>query len=438
MTLLPGALFARFTTALLISATLTTALFAPAVSAQDFARTRADRLGFDRDRLQQMDDVLQSYIDKNQIAGSVALILKDGRIAYSSAKGMQNIAGNVPMQEDSLFRIASQTKAIVSTGIMILHERGDLNIADPLSQFFPEWANAKVGVLDDNGGYTLEDLTRPINLRDLLTHTSGIGYGEFGARNAVTDEWVKAGITGWYLANRTDGIQATVRKMADLPLLAQPGTQWIYGYNIDILGAVIEVASGKPLDVFLDEEIFTPLGMNDTHFFLPPEKASRLTTVYQGLRNGGIEPAPPGPGMNAQGEYVNGPRLTFSGGAGLVSTASDYAKFLQMTLNGGTFNGNRILGPKTIELMTSDHLRSIPFQPGTGMGLGFSVLKDVGARGTMGDVGEYGWGGAYHSTYWVDPENAIVVVYLTQILAPAPGLDDFQKLRARLYSALVE
>ena len=408
------------------------------LSAQDFARTRPDRLGFDRDRLEQLDDVLQSYIDNRQVAGSVALVLKDGRIAYSSAKGMQNIAGNVPMREDSVFRIASQTKAIVATGIMILHERGDLLISDPLSKYFPEWADAQVGVPNDNGGYDLEPLNRPINLRDLLTHTSGIGYGGFAGASPAVAEWEKAGIAGWYLANRTDGIQATVRKMAALPQEAQPGTVWIYGYNIDILGAVIEVVSGQTLAEFLDEEIFTPLGMDDTHFFLPQDKAPRLTTVYRGRQGGGIEPAPNGPGMGAQGEYVNGPRVTFSGGAGLLSTASDYAKFLQMTLNGGELNGTRILGPKTIELMTSDHLRNIPFQPGTGMGLGFSVLKDVGARGTMGNVGEYGWGGAYHSTYWVDPQNNMVVVYLTQILSPNPGLDDFQKLRARLYSSLVE
>ncbi len=420
---------AVFTLLVLLSATL---------HAQDFSRTRPDRLGFDRDRLQQMDAVLQSYIDNQQIAGSVTLILKDGRIAYSSAKGMQTIAGSVPMREDSIFRIASQTKAIVSTGIMILHERGVLNIADPLAKFFPEWANARVGVANPDGGYTLQRLVRPINLRDLLTHTSGIGYGGFAGTGVATGAWEQEGIAGWYLASRPEGIQAIVRRMASLPQRNQPGVEWIYGYNIDILGAVIEVASGKPLDVFLKDEIFTPLGMNDTHFFLPPEKASRLTTVYRGRQGGGIQAAPAGPGMGAHGEYVNGPRATFSGGAGLLSTASDYAKFLQMTLNGGEFNGARILGPKTIELMTTDHLRGIPFQPGNGFGLGFSVLKDVGARGTMGSVGEYGWGGAYHSTYWVDKENEMVVVYLTQILNPNPGLDDFQKLRARLYSSIIE
>lgn len=414
------------------------ALFAATLQAQDFVRTRPDRLGFDRDRLAGLDTVLQSYVDNRQVAGSVTLVLRDGRIAYSSAKGMQDIEAGIAMREDSIFRIASQTKAIVSTGIMILHERGVLNIADPLGKYFPEWANARVGVANASGGVDLQPLTRPINLRDLLTHTSGIGYGGFASTSPVNSAWEQAGIAGWYLAGRNEGIQDIVRRMASLPQQAQPGQQWIYGYNIDILGAVIEVASGKPLDVFLDEEIFTPLGMEDTYFFLPPDKAPRLTKVYRGRTGGGIEPAPAGGGMGAQGEYVNGPRRTFSGGAGLLSTAGDYARFLQMTLNGGELNGVRILGPKTVELMTSDHLRDIPFQAGTGMGLGFSVLKDIGARGTMGSLGEYGWGGAYHSTYWVDPEANMVVVYLTQVVSPNPGLDDFSTLRARLYSSVVE
>ncbi len=409
-----------------------------ALQAQELSRTRPDRLGFDRDRLEQLDSTLQSYIDNEQIAGSVTLVLRNGRIAYSSAKGMQDREAAIPMQENSLFRIASQTKAIVSTAIMILHERGVLNIADPLSKYFPEWANAQVGAANDSGGVDLVPLVRPINLRDLLTHTSGIGYGGFGGSSPVTPAWDQAGIAGWYLASHPEGIQAIVRTMASLPQRAQPGQEWIYGYNIDILGAVIEVASGKPLDVFLDEEIFTPLGMHDTNFFPPQELASRLSKVYRGKAGGGIEAAPPVGSMQGQGEYLSGPKATFSGGAGLTSTANDYARFLQMTLNGGILNGTRILGPKTIELMTTDHLRQIPFNTGTGFGLGFSVLKDLGARGTMGSVGEYGWGGAYHSTYWVDPVENLVVVYLTQILSPNSGLDDFQKLRAGLYSAITE
>ena len=232
--------------------------------------------------------------------------------------------------------------------------------------------------------------------------------------------------------------------MAALPQFEQPGVQWIYGYNIDILGAVVEVASGQPLDEFLTQEIFEPLGMKDTQFFLPQDKALRLAKVYQGVTDAGIgdtrkiEPAPVEGSRFGQGQYIEGPRTTFSGGAGLTSTASDYAKFLQMTLNGGQLNGERILGPKTVELMVTDHIAHIGFNPGSGMGLGFSVLKDVGARGTHGSVGEYGWGGAYHSTYWVDPVENLVVVYLTQILEPSPELDDYDTLRSGIYSAIIE
>lgn len=408
------------------------------LQAQDLPRTRPDRLGFDRDRLQQMDAVLQSYVDNEQIAGSVTMVLRNGRVAYSSAKGMQDREAGIAMREDSMMRIASFTKATIATGIMILHERGSLNIADPLSKYLPEWADVKVGVVNNNGGYTLEALSRPINLRDMLTHTSGIGYGGFGGTGPVQTAWVNAGFPGFYLSSRPDGIRETVRKMATLPMQAQPGVQWIYGYNIDILGAVIEVVSGKSLSQFMSEELFTPLGMDDTHFFIPPEKAGRLSKVYRGRPGGGIETAPAEGTAGGQGEFVSGPRATYSGGAGLVSTAENYARFLQMTLNGGELNGVRVLGPKTVELMTSDHLHGIPFQNGTGMGLGFSVLKDLGARGTMGSLGEYGWGSAYHGTYWVDKDANMVVVYLTQIVNPNPGLDDFQKLRARLYSSIVE
>lgn len=412
------------------------------IQAQDFRESRPARLGIDAERLENLDNNLQSYIDHEQVAGSVTLILRDGRIAYSSAKGMQDREAGIPMEMDSIFRIASQTKAIISVGIMILHEQGDLLISDPLSKYLPEWEDAQVGVPNDQGGLDLEPLDRQITLRHLLTHSSGIGYGGFTnpQENPVNQAWMDAGFAGWYLASREEPIRETIRTMASLPLMAQPGEEWIYGYNIDILGAVIEVASGKPLDEFLDEEIFTPLGMDDTHFYLPPEKSDRLSKVYLGVGNpdGGLEPAPDEGSMQGQGEYVTGPRTNFSGGAGLLSTASDYAKFLQMTLNGGQLNGERILSPKTVELMTADHLNGLPFQEGSGFGLGFGVLKDLGARGALGSVGEYRWGGAYHSTYWVDPRENLVVVYMSQLRSPNPGLDDYDKLRAGIYSAIVE
>lgn len=416
----------------LLAATLFLTLACSAL-AQDFPRASPQRLGFDPDRLERLDAVLQSYVDREQVAGSVALVLRNGRVAYAAAKGMSDVEAGRPMQPDSIFRIASQTKAIVSTGIMILHERGQLNIADPLSRFFPEWADPRVAEPDGEGGYALAPLSRPITLRDLLTHTSGIGYGTGGP---AADEWRKAGIQNWYFADRDEPIRETVRRMAALPLEAQPGERWIYGYSIDILGAVIENASGLSLADFLQREIFDPLGMEDTHFYLPPEKAERLVTVY-GADENGLVRQPDGAGMQRQGNYLEGPRVSFSGGAGLLSTASDYARFLQMTLNGGEFDGVRLLSPKTVELMTVSHLGDIVFRPGVGMGLGFSVVEDLGDRGELGSEGEYGWGGAYHSTYWVDPEEGLVVVYLTQLI-PAGGIDDFARLRAGIYGALVE
>src|SRR5690606_10102041 len=233
------------------------------------------------------------------------------------------------------------------------------------------------------------DAKRPITIRDLLTHTAGIGYGG----GVASDRWEAAGIQGWYFADRDEPIGATVARMASLPFDAHPGGQWVYGYNTDILGALVERVSGMPLDEFLRVNILEPLGMNDTHFYLPPEKADRLAVVYSMNDDGELERAPEPGGMVGQGAYVHAPRKSFSGGAGLLSTASDYARFLQMLLNGEELDGKRILSPKLFQLMTVDHVDGIPFREVQGFGLGFWVRKDVGAAGLHGSVGEYGWGG---------------------------------------------
>jgi CubicO group peptidase (beta-lactamase class C family) len=225
--------------------------------------------------------------------------------------------------------------------------------------------------------------------------------------------------------------------MAALPFDAQPGERFVYGYSTDILGAVVEAVSGEPLDSFLQERIFEPLGMRDTHFYLPPEKAGRLATVYNLPEDGTLRRAPDGAGMATQGQYVEGPRRSFSGGAGLVSTAEDYARFLQAMLNGGELDGARILSPRTVDLMTADHLGERYPAPGLGFGLGFEVVHDPGAEGEPGSVGKFGWGGAYHSTYWVDPAEELVVVYFTQVV-PAAGLDDHGKVRALVYQAITD
>jgi len=401
--------------------------------AADFSRARPEGLGMSSERLGRLDTVLNSYVEKDQIAGQVLLVLRNGRIVHSLANGMRDIGTGEPMTEDTIFRIASQTKAIVSTAIMILNERGQLDISHPLSRYIPEWENVQVAVPDENGSYDLEPAKRPITLRHLLTHTGGMSYGT----GPASKEWEDAGFQGWYFANKTETIGESIARMASLPLDAHPGTAWIYGYNTDILGAVIEKASGMDLNNFLQQEIFEPLDMSDSHFYLPESKRDRLAVVYQPKQGGGIEAIPAIDGMRSQGMYIDGPRISHSGGAGLLSTAKDYARFLQMTLNGGELDGKRILSRKTIKLMTTNHLGELPFRSGQGFGLGFSIVTDLGERGTLGSVGEYGWGGAYHSTYWVDPLENLVVVYLTQII-PATGLDDYAKLRSGIYQAIID
>lgn len=375
---------------------------------------------------------MQDYVGSDRLAGAVVLVARRGRIVYHKAFGMRDLESGQPMEKDSIFRIASQTKALVTAGVMVLQEQGELLITDPLSAYLPEFKATTVAVENNKGGYDVMPCRRPIILRDLLTHTAGISYGNGPAE----DRWADAGIQGWYFADRDEVVGHTVGKMAALPFDAHPGERWVYGYNTDILGAVIESVSGQSLDAFLSAAILGPLGMGDTHFYLPQSKADRLATVYSATEDG-IERAPDPGHMVGQGHYLEGPRISFSGGAGLLSTATDYARFLQMMLNGGTLDGQRILSRKSVELMTANHLHRIGFRVGQGFGLGFYVVTDLGARGIPGTVGEFGWGGAYHSTYWVDPREELVVVYLTQLI-PAGGIDDHATLRSLIYQAIAD
>ncbi len=407
-------------------------VFSGAALAQEFVKADPEQLGMSAERLEVLDANLKAFVIEDRIAGQVVLVLRNGQVAYSAANGWRDKENGAAMSDDTIFRIASQTKAIVSTGIMILQEQGKLSIGDPLGRHIPEWRNMQVAVPDGSGGYVLEDAARPITIRHLLTHTAGVSYGSGPAQ----DRWEEAGFQSWYFANRDEPIAETIARMGALPLDDHPGESWIYGYSTDILGVVIEKASGLNLQSFLQQHIFDPLDMRDTHFYLPETKRDRLATVYRPGPNG-VEARPETDGMLSQGMYVDGPRMSFSGGAGLLSTARDYARFLQMTLNGGELNGERILSRKSIELMTVSHLGDIPFRGGQGFGLGYSVLEDLGANGSLGTEGEYGWGGAYHSTYWVDPAEELVVVYLTQII-PATGLNDYSTLRNGIYQAIAD
>lgn len=406
-------------------------LAAFAIAAAAFETAQPEAVGLSAERLERLTQTLEQYVEDGRLAGGVALVARRGQIAYLHAFGERDREANAPMTPDAMFRIASQTKAIVSTAVMMLQEEGALLISDPVGDYLPEFRETAVAVPRDGGGYDVVPARRPITIRDLLTHTSGFGYGG----GVAADRWRSAGIEGWYFADRDEPIAETVKRIASLPADAHPGERWIYGYNTDILGALVERVSGQPLDRFLAERIFEPLGMTDTHFYVPDSKPDRLATVYS-AGDGSLVRAE-GTGSIGQGAYVDGPRKSFSGGAGLVSTATDYGRFLQMLLNGGELDGARLLSRKTVELMTVDHLGDVTFRPGEGFGLGFSIVDDLGRRGVPGSVGEFGWGGAYHSTYWVDPAEELVVVYLTQLI-PAGDIDDHGKLRSLIYQAIVD
>lgn len=414
---------------------LLTTLSFPALALEKAA---PESVGLSSERLQRLDDTMNAYIEEGRLPGTVVLIARHGKIAYEQAFGWQDREAGKAMDEQAMFRIASQTKAITSTAILILQEQGKLLIGDAVSRYLPEFAHTTVAEPDGNGGYRVVEARREITLRDLLTHTAGIDYG-FGP---AADRWKAAGVQGWYFADRDEPVRDTVARIAKLPQAAHPGEKFVYGYNTDILGAVVEVVSGQPLDVFFREHIFQPLGMADSHFYLPRGGAERLSTVYAWREDGLERTAAPGRHEGSshvgQGHYVDGPRRSFSGGAGLVSTAGDYARFLQMLLNGGELDGRRILGRKSVQLMTAVHWNDESHAAeGAGFGLGFRVTKDVGLSGQPGSVGAFGWGGAYHSVYWVDPAEDLLVVYMTQLI-PSGGVDDHRKLRALVYQALVD
>ena len=417
-------------TTLLITVLCSLPLFT--ADAQSLQRGDARKLGFAPERLERLTQTLDKYASDRRLAGGVALVARHGQIAYLHPFGMRDVESRSPMQADAIFRIASQTKALVSVGVMMLMEDGALLLSDPVGKYIPQFMKTKVAVAKDGGGYDVVDARRSITIRDLLTHTAGIHYGLSGI---AREEWVRAGMVGWYFADRNEPMDSIVVRIAALPLETQPGERFVYGYATDILGVVIERVSGLSLDEYLRRRVLTPLRMNDTHFFLPSEKRNRLTAVYSSRDDGTIARAPAGAGMASQGDYVDGPRKAFGGGAGLLSTATDYARFLQMLLNGGELDGVRLLSPASVKLMTSDHVANY-LGADRGFGLGFETIEDLGAYGQLASEGAFGWGGAYHSSYWVDPAEGLVVVYLTQ-LAPARAIDDFGKLRALVYSSLV-
>lgn len=396
------------------------------------ARTAApEAVGMSTDRLARLSAVMNEYVRTRQVAGTVTLVARAGQLVHLEATGQRDIERAVPMTTDTIFRIASQSKAITSVGAMMLVEEGRLLLGDPVGKYIPAFEQTRVRGAGSGRSMNPIAARRRITIRDLLTHTAGVSYG---GEADLRDLYEGEGFTQWYFADKAQPIGHWMEKLAALPFEAQPGERFVYGYATDILGHVIERVSGEALDVYLANRIFGPLRMLDTHFFLPPEKAARLATVYSWSEKTGLIRAPDGhPG---QGRYAGGPGVAFSGGAGLLSTAGDYARFLQMLLNQGELDGVRVLSPKTIELMTANQIGGLYPAPGRGFGLGFETVEDLGRSGRYGSEGEFSWGGAYFSRYWVDPREQLVVVFFTQLL-PSGGSDLQEKLRVLVNQAIV-
>jgi CubicO group peptidase (beta-lactamase class C family) len=391
-------------------------------------------VGMSGERLDRISKTMQRYVSEGRVAGTVTYLMRRGKLVQFEAKGLADIERNVPMRTDTIFRIASMSKAPVSVAAMILIEEGRLSLETPVSRFFPSFKKTTVALRPPPGALpdspvTIVPAKREINVRDLLTHTAGLGYG-YGPALA---QWKAAGMQGWYLADRAEPIAAVVDRIAALPLDAQPGEEYVYGYATDVLGGVVEKASGQPLDVFLRERIFEPLKMVDTAFFLPADKRARLATVYSAKEDGSIQRAPED--GTGQGAYVDGPHQCFGGGAGLLSTASDYSRFLRMLAGGGSLEGVRVLAPKTVALMASNFVGSLHNSGRTGFGLGFEVVEHMGRSGRYGSEGAFGWGSAYYSSYWIDPQEDMLGVYFSQLL-PNGGLDLQNKFRTMAYAAI--
>jgi CubicO group peptidase (beta-lactamase class C family) len=423
--------------ALVVVMSALTLLAPPApVAAQPRSATAPElHNGFSVERLARIDSFFDDLVAAGGIAGGVALVLRDGQPVYERAFGYADLPAQRRMTTDAIFRIASQTKAITSVAIMMLAEEGRLGINDQVGRYLPEFRSTTVSTQTDSGRFNLP-AARQITIRDLLTHTSGISYGTAAAVAQAYREiglGPVAGPSGWYLADKDEPVCETMARLPSVPFMAQPGERFVYGYSTDVLGCVVERASGMPLDRFVETRITQPLGMRDTHFFLPESKAQRLAAVHT-RRDGVVELA--AAGAAGQGHYLEGPRRSFAGGAGLLSTARDYSRFMQMLLNGGELDGVRILAPSSVALMTANHIGSLYSQQGEGFGLGFRILLQPGARGRVESVGAYGWGGAYGSTYDIDPAEGLVLLYMVQELPNFSGLAG--RFPMLVYQALVQ
>ncbi|MBK9709471.1 MAG: beta-lactamase family protein [Acidobacteria bacterium] len=395
-----------------------------------------EEAGLSKERLDRIGRTMQQHIAAGRVAGAIGLIARRGKIGYFETYGMMDKEAGKPMRKDAIFRIYSMTKAVTGVATMILYEENKFSLNDPVSKYLPELGAMKVAVdkKDQETGkrtYFVVPAEREMTIRDLLRHTSGLNYQ--GPRDEKGDlMYPRLGV------NRADiTIEEAVKRMGKAPLVHHPGTVWDYSLSIDVLGRLIEVTSGKPLDQFFEERIFKPLGMVDTGFYVPESKWDRLTALYTPNEDRTIKrhPGPP------QESYKK-PAVLLLGGAGLVSTAMDYARFIQMLLDGGELDGARILGRKSVELMSCDHLGDLPrtgilLPQGYGFGLTFAGNLGPGKTGNIGSTGEYNWGGAAGTRFWIDPKEEMIGIFLVQIL-PHTNLTYGSEFKQLAYQAIAD
>ncbi|MES2456782.1 MAG: serine hydrolase domain-containing protein [Bacteroidota bacterium] len=394
----------------------------------------AEDAGFSSARLTKLDAAMKDWADRGWMNGAVALVIRNGKVAYYNASGYNDIDAKQKMQKDGIFRIASQTKAITSVAIMMLFDEGKLLLNDPVSKYIPSFA--RPAVLDKFNAkdttYTTVPAFREITIKDLLTHTSGIGYAQIGSpeANAI---YAKSNITAG-LGVKEGTLLEAMSRLGKLPLMHQPGARFTYGLNIDVLGCIVEVISGLSLDEFFSTRIFKPLGMNDTYFSIPKKKTDRLVNMYtenQGkLVMGGNKIF----GTPTASNYPLLGSTYYSGGGGLSSTIMDYAVFLQMMLNGGEYNGVRLLGRNTVRMMTMNQIGDLSLGDDK-FGLGFQVVTPKGSANGPAQEGTYSWGGAFATSYWVDPKEHMVYLFYRQLQSSSHG-DVVERFRALLYQAL--
>jgi CubicO group peptidase (beta-lactamase class C family) len=400
---------------------------------------RPEDLGFDSDRLKRLDDYMAGMVEAGRVAGVSTMILRHGKVAAFRTHGKPDLDRDAPLTPDAVFRIYSMTKPIAATAMMILFEEGHWLLDDPVTKFIPEFADLKVftGVGPD-GEMTVEDARRPPTMREVMSHTAGFAYGLFDfhplerAYNATR-------------VARPDGEQDFIDRIAAQPLMFQPGAEWFYSVASGVLGVIVSRISGQSFGDFLQQRIFAPLGMVDTGFEARPDNEDRLVTFYQDDGQGGLKEVTEV--LNAPINSFRKPPAFQDGGGGLVSTATDYARFCQMILNKGELGGARILAPATIELMatnvipdavlaTQNPMRLLPFNPAFGFGLGFSVFNDPRRMGSVEGRGTLAWGGMGGTWFWIDPENDLIFVGLIQRFADPISSEFRSKARTFTYAAL--